>query len=446
MAEIPVNLPASINARVAFIGAATWHGGLEQAEAILAAYPEIAEGDIHTAAILGHDEAVRRFLALDTANATATSDPYGGDALVYLCLSKYLRIDESRSAGFLRAATALLEAGANPNSGFWIKGINPEFETALYGAAGVAHHAGLTRLLLEWGADPNDEEAVYHSPETHDNNAMKLLVETGRLTEENLLMMLIRKLDWHDYEGVTYLLKKVNPGKHRTRGWHPIHHSLARSNSLAIITLLLDHGADPLLPENGLTAIARAAREGRSDVLALLGQRGIPLQLQGVDTLIAACARGDAEQIRLIIEKEPRLADEVIAMGGALLARFSGTGNLAGVRQLLDLGIDVTAPFMEGDGYFGIPKGSLAIHIAAWRGHPAIVQLLIDRGSPFDTPDGNGRTPLALAIRACVDSYWAERRTPASVQALLNAGATVGGIHFPTGYDAIDELLKKYFL
>ncbi len=114
-----------------FIEAAIWHGTLERAEAILAAHPEIASSDIHTAAVLGDDVAVRRFVTLDAASATATSAPYGGDALVYLCLSKYLRLDRARSDGFLRAATALIDAGANPNSGFWTKGTYPELETAL---------------------------------------------------------------------------------------------------------------------------------------------------------------------------------------------------------------------------------------------------------------------------------------------------------------------------
>ena len=77
----------------------------------------------------------------------------------------------------------------------------------LYGAAGVAHHAELTRLLLERGADPNDEEVAYHSPETCDNAAMKVLVETGRLTDDSLATMLLRKHDWHDYDGVKFLLE-----------------------------------------------------------------------------------------------------------------------------------------------------------------------------------------------------------------------------------------------
>jgi ankyrin repeat protein len=205
--------------RAAFLRAATWHGSLKETEPILAAHPELASGDIHTAAVLGDDGAVRRFLEHDPANATARSGPYGADgadALNYLCLSKYLRLDPARSPAFLRAATALLDAGADPNTGFWTTGEFPEFETALYGAAGVAHHPEMTRLLLERGADPNDIEAVYHSPETRDNRAMQLLVETGRVTAENLVLMLIRKHDWHDYDGVKYLLEHgADPSRHR---------------------------------------------------------------------------------------------------------------------------------------------------------------------------------------------------------------------------------------
>jgi len=188
--------------RAAFLEAAIWHGSLERVEAILEAHPDVASSDIHTAAILGDDLAVRRFLALDARNATVTGGPHGGDALVYLCLSKYLRLDHTRSTGFVRAAEAMLDGGADPNTGFWTTGEHPERETALYGAAGVAHHAELTRLLLERGADPNDEEAVCHSPEGLDSDAMKALVETGKLTADSLALMLIRKHDWHDYAGV----------------------------------------------------------------------------------------------------------------------------------------------------------------------------------------------------------------------------------------------------
>jgi ankyrin repeat protein len=410
--------------RAAFIKAATWHGGLEDAQGMLAEHPELASSDIHTAAVLGDDAAVRRFLAQDRRNATVTSPPYGGDALTYLGLSKYLRLDPARTPGFVKAAEALLDAGADPNTGFWTTGPHPERETALYGAAGVAHHAELTRLLLERGADPNDVEAVYHSPETYDNAAMKLLVETGKLTRENLSLMLIRKHDWHDYEGVKYLLELgVDPNYQRACGWIATHHAVARNNSLEILRLLLDHGADPRMPKDGATAIERAARRGRGDLLELFEQRGFPIELQGVDRLIAACARDDAATVRTIREREPQLVRELLAKGPTLLAEFAGTWNTAGVRHLLDLGVPVNALY-EGDGYFDIATDSTALHVAAWQSRPDLVRLLIERGADVNAKDGKGRTPLELARKACVDSYWTERATPEPGRLLVAAGAT----------------------
>lgn len=79
-----------------FIEASVWHGSLDPAEAILAAHPEVAGSCIHTAAILGDDAAVGRFLAADSRNATAKGGPRGWDALTHLCFSKYLRLDRGR--------------------------------------------------------------------------------------------------------------------------------------------------------------------------------------------------------------------------------------------------------------------------------------------------------------------------------------------------------------
>ena len=104
---------------------------------MLAAHPELAGSDIHVDAILGDDAAVRGHLARDPSGATSRCEPFGADPLTHLCLSKYLRLDSARSEAFLRAAAALLEAGADPNAGFWTSDTRPEHETPLYGAAGV---------------------------------------------------------------------------------------------------------------------------------------------------------------------------------------------------------------------------------------------------------------------------------------------------------------------
>ena len=428
--------------RTAFIRAATWHGPLDPAEAILAAHPELKSRDIHVAAILGDDAAVRRFIARDPSSVTAKSPPYDGDALNYLGLSKYLRLDRSRTDAFVRAATALLDAGADPNTGFWTKGRFPERETALYGAAGVAHHPEMTRLLLARGADPNDEEVVYHSPESRDLDAMKLVVETGRVTPENLSLMLVRKHDWHDYEGAKYLIEHgADPNYNRKRGWHPLNHAIKRDNSLAMIELLLDHHADATTAEKGVSPVQLAARRGRGDILTAFARRGIPLTLAGADRLIAACATNNTAQIRELTTGDPQLVAQILADGGKLLAEFTGTWNTDGVRNLLDLGVPVTARY-EGDGYFDLEPESTALHAAAWKLRADLVQLLLERGAEVDAKDGKGRTPLLLAVKGCVSSYWTERRTPEPARLLLQAGASKTGIQVPTGYEALDILLR----
>ena len=437
-----------------FIDAAIWHGGLDRANALLTADPDLARGSIFAAAVLGDDESVRRFLAEDSAAATATAGPYGTTALVYLCFSNYLRLDPARTPAFIRAATALLDAGADPNAGFRSTGEHPEFEAAIYGAAGVAKQPDLTRLLLERGADPNDNETAYHAAETYNNAAMRVLVESGRLNHAGLATLLLRKTDWHDYQGIKWLLERgVDPGTITHWGKTALHNAILSDNALAIVELLLDHGADPLAiatrPERGSpvlghrTAVAMAARRGRGDALDAFARRGFSIEVQGLERLLSACARRDAAAAHAIAAAEPLIVTQVQADGGRYLAWFAGVDNARGVGLLIDLGVPIDAPFVEGERYFDEAPNSLAIHVAAWRASHVTLRLLIARGSPIDLPDGNGRTPLMLAVRACVDSYWAGRRSPESVKALLAAGASTAGVTIPSGYADVDDLLRR---
>jgi len=423
-------------------------GTLELANTLLAANPSIAGSNIYTAALLGDDAAVRNFIALDKANATAKGGPREWDALTYLCFSKYLRLDPDRSAGLLRSAEALLDAGADPNTGWFEQPQQhgPEWESVIYGAAGVAHHAGMTRLLLARGADPNDGETPYHTPESYDNDALKALVESGKLTDVSLATLLLRKADWHDYEGIRYLLENgADPNRSTIWKFTALHQVLRRDNGLDNVAAMLDHGADPTLINGSdhRSGISIAARRGRRDVLELFQQRKVPLLLKGVERLIAACALGDTVTIRSIIADEPALLTELQAEGGTLLSEFAGTGNTEGVAHLLDLGVPVTALYAWGDGYFGIARNSTALHVAAWRAAHAVVRLLIEHGAPVDVKDGNGHTPLYMAIQACTNSYWMSRRKPDSIKALLDAGASTEGIPIPTGYAEADALLSQ---
>ena len=156
--------PVSLFIEVAVVPRYGWHasGALEHTQLILARYPHVATASIYTAAVLADEPAVRAFLARDPKLASVPGGPHQWDALTYLAFSRYLRLDPSRSEAFVSTARLLLEAGASANTGLMeTTDDDPphEFlESVLYAAAGLAKHPGLTRLLLEHGADPNDNE------------------------------------------------------------------------------------------------------------------------------------------------------------------------------------------------------------------------------------------------------------------------------------------------
>jgi ankyrin repeat protein len=431
-----------------FIRHSQWHGSLTRCAAILAEHPEIATASIHVAAILGDDATVRRCVAAEPASATTAGGPFGRDPLTHLCFSRYLRLDPARAGGFERAAAALLDAGASPTTGFFDRSHQPHpcFESVLYGAAGVAHHPGVTRLLLERGADPNDPpayEVPYHAPETDDNRALALLVETGKLSAWSLNLMLVRKADWHDVDGALYLLQHgANPGLTGDRGRLVLPHALERDNALPMIRHLLEFGADPLQEQEGVSPAVIAARRGRGDCLALFADRGVALAFTGVDRLSAACARQDDAAIAGLRTTEPAMVEALRAEGGRLMVRFALNGNSGGLRRLIDLGVPVDAMSAEGESYWGLAPGSTALMSAAWRFQYDAVDQLLARGAKVNARNDKGQSALTLALLACTDSYWMGWRSLRALAPLLDAGADLSGVTLPTGYPEADQLLR----
>ena len=423
-------------------------GSIEHAELILKRFLHAVPRDIYVFSVLGDAAATRNLLARDPSLAAKPGGPHEWEPLTYLCFSRYLRVDRTRSADFVHTARLLLDAGASANA-CWYETIDDPPrqvpETCIYGAAGIAHDPNLTELLLDYGADPNDEETPYHASEGYDNAALEVLLRSGRFNERSLATVLARKADWHDDAGMRLGLEAgANPNYLTVWQYTPFQHAIRRDNGLVMIQMLLDHGADPFIPNNRdhRNAFEMAAHYGRGDILAELELRGFTQHYdRPIDSLVAACARGDRDQAKATIAGSPDLLPQLLQIGGKLLARFSGAANLDGVRLLLDLGIPVDAPWPAGDPYWELTRNSTALHVAAWRAHHDVVRELIARGADVHFTDARGRTPLQFAVRACVDSYWKARRQPDSVAALLEAGAGTEGIRVPTGYDAIDALL-----
>src|SRR5689334_7012676 len=68
------------------------------------------------------------------------------------------------------------------------------------------------------------------------------------------------------------------------------------------------------------------------------------------------------------------------------MAEAASAGDLKQVTKLLDAGLPVSA-MLAPDDYKGEAPKYQAIHLAAYRGHVAVIRLLLDRGANV-----NGRT------------------------------------------------------
>ena len=160
-----------------------------RARQLLAEKPHLAKANIYTAAAVGDFAAVADFLAKG-ADVHAKGGPFDWEPLLY---AAYSRLDsEAEGHSTLEVARLLLEAGADPNAGFlWDWGGQfPCLFTALTGVLGLGeagppietqhqHWYEFARLLLEAGADPNDNQGLYNRMQYPDDEHLKLLLEYG---------------------------------------------------------------------------------------------------------------------------------------------------------------------------------------------------------------------------------------------------------------------------
>jgi ankyrin repeat protein len=185
---------------------------------ILAEDSELAADDPCLACAIGDEDAVRRAAANDPAWVNRPGGPLKLPPLVAVTHSSLLQVPEFR-ARLHRCARVLLQAGADPNQRIgsrWSPASLSEPDdryplSALYGAAGRNHDLELTTLLLEAGADPDDNESLYHS--------LEAFVTTGILLEHGA----------------------------RIAGTNAMYKVLDDEN-VAALELLLRHGGDPNEP------------------------------------------------------------------------------------------------------------------------------------------------------------------------------------------------------
>lgn len=411
---------------------------LERANAYLLEAPELAREDFVLACATGELERVRQALAADATLATRELEPRGWQPLVYVAFSTLARVKDERARRITEIGKLLLQHGASANC-HYVARIEGHAERhpfpVLFGCVHVSDNLQLAAALLEAGADPNDNETLYHAAERFDLEVLDLLHRFG-LKPEWLSYCILHKIDFGHVAGVRWFLEHgADPNVAHPNGHHALHWAIMRPGPRAMAELLLEHGADPnLTTKAGHTALDLAERwHGRIDLVPALEARGGTRTARtALDEIVVAAAHGDEARARALLAQHP---DAVSTRGDenrALVPAFAETGNARGASVLIRLGFDAAATSWE---------GMTAVHWAACHGTPAWVRELLAAGAPIlDLP--RVRTPLHTALY----QHWFQSGPGANdyagvVRVLLEAGMPIPENLKPSGDPELDALV-----
>jgi ankyrin repeat protein len=337
--------------------------------------PALFRGDIWLACATGDEARLDGALSSDPGAANRAGGPRGMPPLVAVTHS-LLILEPGFELPLLKCARLLLRHGADVN-GTWIHPRWPDAPlSALYGAAGRTHHAAMTKLLLEAGANPDDNESLYHSLESPDSTCTRMLLEAGaRVTGTNAIG---RALDYGKIDDLRMMLRQGGDAKERP--W--IHHAILRGRSIEPIRVLAEAGADLRSTDrDGLSLYRWARLRGRADVAAMLIEAGVEEPLTEEEQFVAACAEGDEGRARAILQNAPDIFSRLTGKQLRALPEMADVGNLSAVRAMLALGWprEVKAAW-----------DATALNLAVYRGDARMAELLLEQGADWRTKHGFG--------------------------------------------------------
>ena len=374
---------------------------------MLAENPDLAKSDPYLACAVGDDAALRDAIRSDPDWVNRAGGPLNLPPLIAVTHSSLVRLPKFRSR-LHRAAALLLAAGADPNQSVGSRSYpasldDPSAEyplSALYGAAGANHDPELTKLLLDAGANPNDNESLYHSLENIE--CTRVLLEGGARIEGTNAMYRVLDLD-HVAVLRLLLAHGGNPNEGATSSptniWgSPLFWAIRRRRSRAHIEALLQAGADPAVKTpDGMGAYSLALQYGLTEVAELLRSAGAGQPLTEDELFIAACSRGDEQEARRIQSARPDLPRALSEAQLRLLPEMAAEGCRDAVRLMVRLGWPIA---MRGGDW-----RASALNLAVFRGDAPLARFLLEHGASWREEHGFGDN-------ACGTLSWASLNEP----------------------------------
>ena len=370
-------------------------GALGRAQRLLTLSPRIASATLQTALVLGDAAAVDARLRDRPGLATEPGGPQSWEPLLYACHTCMHRDAPARVEGLVTIVRRLCALGANPNAEYhwnW----HPELpRTALWAAICEVRHLPLAEVLLEAGANPTDGVSVHNAGSVGNLAALELLRRFGVNVNgiPGGVPPLVYMMQWaRDCAGPRWLLEH---GADANRPWGdageaPLHVA-ARRWDVALVELLVRHGADPLRRRaDGCTPHTLAELSGNHDIATWLLAHGAKDELSGLERFAACCARGDRAGAEAMLGAHPALGAELRPEHHLMLHRHAESGNAAVLETMLACGFDPHAKDKD---------NVTALHRAAMGGYPDAVRVLLAFGAPVNALDGMfSATPLVWAV------------------------------------------------
>jgi len=385
------------------------------ADRLLQDHPDVLAGDDALACAVGDVATVKAAMASDagwvnTARANNAMTP-----LVCAAFSGLVTLPEY-APGIHACIELLLDAGADPNA-IWT---DPEFPgdplSALYAAAGRNHDVVITRKLLEAGADPNDNESLYHATEVADSTLVALLLDAGaRVTGTNALF---RALDAERPETVRLLL--AHGGNPNEPGPHsfPLIHAIHRRRSPEIIGILLDAGADPSTSNNhGVSPYRLAHCLGLTEITERLVQAGAAAESHPGDAFLNACARADRVAVQAMLAAEPDLISKLSPRDLRMLPELAAVGCDDAVKVMVEAGWPITERGGDIDGS--------ALNQAVFRGNASLAAFLLAHGASYDERHGYNDNVYGTLSFASIAETTPGGDWLACAKALIAAGSPI---------------------
>ena len=299
------------------------------------------------------------WVALTLGDASGVRDarrpggPLGQPPLFYVARSRI-------AADTVTPARELLERGADPNGPAGEEWTNLSIACSRGDAA-------LVKLLLEHGAEPNDNDSLYHSVETRDGACTRLLLEHGAtVVGTNALW---HALDYDRIEPVRLLLEHGGDPNEASH-WPALHHAVdpqafAGVPPAARRARCRPDGARPQGP-HGLPARVSAREDGRSP------RRCSSSALRTTSPL----PTGHSTRSRAV--RRPPSSTSMTMRGDVLIEL--AMRDIDGLRRVVEaVGPDFSASWGGG------PRGSL-LHQASWFGRRGLRGASARRGSVAGRP------------------------------------------------------------